>query len=178
MDLMLLIAGLAQLIISLAVGIVFVFAAFNFFKSLTKNIDEMKELTNNNISVALLSGSIVFSIVYIVHASMGPAIDALKQTLVDTSANIWSYLKTSALMLSHIVIAGLLSFFSVYLAFRIFIRLTRGLDELAEVKKNNVAVGILLAVIIVSIALFIQPAVKTILEALIPLPPLSPADMG
>ena len=103
-DLKMLLAGGIQLLVSLGVGVIFVFAAFNFFKRLTRNIDEMKELSTNNISVALLSASIIFSIVYIVHASLGPAVDTLKQTIDSVGVTLWDYLKTAAIMLSHIVI--------------------------------------------------------------------------
>lgn len=178
MDLLLLVAGVIQVVLSLLVAVLFVYAAFSFFKSLTRNIDEMKEIANNNVSVGLLSGSIIFSIAYIVKSSIEPAIDALSQTMRNAGADFVQYLKVSGIMLGHILIAGILSFFSVFLALKLFMALTKNLDELAEIRKNNVAVGVLLAAIIISIALFIEPGVKTILQSLIPLPPTGISDIG
>lgn len=178
MDLLLLIAGLVQVVLALLTAVLFVYAAFSFFRSMTRNIDEMKELANNNISVGLLSGSIIFSIAYIVKSSIEPATDALSQVLRSADSAILDYLKVTGIMLGHILIAGILSFFSVYLALRLFMGLTRHLDELAEIRRNNIAVGILVAVIVISIALFIEPGVRTILESLIPLPPTGIAEIG
>ena len=68
--------------------------------------------------------------------------------------------------------------FSIYIALKIFIWLTKDLDELKEVKENNIAVGILLGIIIVSIALLLQPGIVTVLDSLIPFPTISLIDIG
>jgi hypothetical protein len=47
-----------------------------------------------------------------------------------------------------------------------------------EIKESNTAVGILLGIIIVSMALLLQQGVDTILNSLIPFPPVSLIDIG
>ncbi len=59
-----------------------------------------------------------------------------------------------------------------------FMWLTKDLDELAEIKNNNIAVSLLLGIIIISIALLLQPGITTILDSLIPYPPVSIIDIG
>ena len=81
-------------------------------------------------------------------------------------------------MLGHIILAGIIAFGSIYLALKIFMRLTKDLDELKEIKENNIAVSIFLSVIIISIALLLEPGLQTILNALIPFPPVSFIDVG
>jgi len=55
----------------------------------------------------------------------------------------------------------------------IFIRLTRSIDEFAEIKKNNHAVGIFLSAFIISIALIIKPGVGKLLKGIVPFPEVS-----
>ena len=81
-------------------------------------------------------------------------------------------------MIGHILLGGIIAFSAIYIALQIFIKLTADLDELKEIKENNTAVGILLGIIIVSMALLLQPGVDTILNSLIPFPPVSLIDIG
>ena len=57
-------------------------------------------------------------------------------------------------------------------------RLTKDLDELKEIKENNIAVSIYLSIIIIALALLLEPGIRTILDALIPFPPVSFIDVG
>jgi uncharacterized membrane protein YjfL (UPF0719 family) len=81
-------------------------------------------------------------------------------------------------MIGHILLGGIIAFSAIYFALQIFIRLTKDLDELKEIKENNIAVGILLGLIIVSMALLLQPGLDTILNSLIPFPQVSLIDIG
>jgi uncharacterized membrane protein YjfL (UPF0719 family) len=57
-------------------------------------------------------------------------------------------------------------------------KLTKDLDELKEIKANNIAVSIYLSVIIIAIAMILEPGIRTVLDALIPFPPVSFIDIG
>jgi uncharacterized membrane protein YjfL (UPF0719 family) len=81
-------------------------------------------------------------------------------------------------MLGHIILGGIIAFTAIYFALQIFIWLTKDLDELKEIKESNTAVGILLGIIIVSIALLLQPGIVTVLDSLIPFPNVSLIDIG
>ena len=50
------------------------------------------------------------------------------------------------------------------------------ITELKEIKENNIAVSIFLSVIIIAIALLLEPGLRTLLDALIPFPPVSFID--
>jgi uncharacterized membrane protein YjfL (UPF0719 family) len=81
-------------------------------------------------------------------------------------------------MIGHIILGGIIAFIAIYTALLIFIKLTKDLDELKEIKNNNTAVGILLGIIIVSMALLLEPGIDTILNSLIPYPPISLINIG
>jgi uncharacterized membrane protein YjfL (UPF0719 family) len=81
-------------------------------------------------------------------------------------------------MLGHIILSGILAFSAVYISLLFFMKLTKDLDELMEIKKNNVAVSVFLSVIIIAIALLLEPGIRTMLDALIPFPPISFIDIG
>lgn len=64
-----------------------------------------------------------------------------------------------------VVVAGLVTFVGVWL----FERATRDIDEWAELRRGNLAIGIVMASIVVAVGIVVQPALKA---------PLIGADVG
>ncbi|MFI5236692.1 MAG: DUF350 domain-containing protein [Ignavibacteriales bacterium] len=178
MDIILLITGIVQVFISLLIAVSLVYLASKIFRKLISGINETEELRKNNVAVAILNGSIILALILVVKKSIESAITIFGNTLRNPDSVFSSYLQTGLIMIGHILLGGLIAFSAIYTALQIFIRLTKDLDELNEIKNNNTAVGILLGLIIVSIAMLLQPGVDTILNSLIPFPPVSLIDIG
>ena len=178
MDLILFITGLVQIALSLVIGVLFIYAASRVFRKMIKGINETEELKNNNIAVAILNSAIIIALILVVSSSIESAITIFGNTLRNPDAVISTYLQTALIMLLHIIISGIVAFSAIYIAMYFFMWLTKDLDELAEIKNNNIAVSLLLGIIIISIALLLQPGITTILDSLIPYPPVSLIDIG
>ncbi len=52
--------GIFSLLLALGLGLLAIYLGFNAFKVLNRGIDEEFELRNNNVAVALVSGSFIF----------------------------------------------------------------------------------------------------------------------
>lgn len=178
MDLSLLFAGLLQLVLSLLIGIIFIYAGFRFFHKKIKSINEIEELKKNNIAVAILNASIIIALVIMVKNAIEPAITVFSLTLRNPEATYITFLQTAGIMLMQIILAGIISYISIYLAINLYTYLTKDLDELSEIKNNNIAVSIVFGVVIVAISLLMQQGIKSILDALIPFPSISLKDIG
>jgi uncharacterized membrane protein YjfL (UPF0719 family) len=178
MDLILLITGIVQVLLSLIIAVALVYLSSKIFRKLITGINETEELKKNNVAVAILNGSIVLALILVVKKSIESAITIFGNILRNPEAVLSSYFKSALIMLGHIILGGLIAFTAIYTALQIFIWLTKDLDELKEIKENNTAVGILLGIIIVSMALLLQQGVDTILNSLIPFPPVSLIDIG
>jgi uncharacterized membrane protein YjfL (UPF0719 family) len=178
MNLILLITGLVQIALSLIVGVFLIYFASKIFQKLISGINETEELKQNNVSVAILNGSIVLALILVVKGSIDSAITIFGNTLRNPDAGFSTYLESALIMIGHIILGGVIAFTAIYIALKIFIWLTKDLDELKEIKASNTAVGILLGIIIVSIALLLQPGIVTVLDSLIPFPPVSLIDIG
>lgn len=178
MDLSLLIAGILQLFLSLIIGLAFIYAGFRFFHKRIKDIDEIAEMKKNNIAVAVLNGSIILALVIMVKNAVEPAITTFTLTLRNPDSRLISYFQTSAIMLIQIIVAGFIAFLAIYFALNLYTFLTKEINEIKEIKENNIAVSIVLGVVIVSISLLMQQGIKSILDALIPFPTISIKDIG
>ncbi len=65
-----------------------------------------------------------------------------------------------ALAFVQLVVGIVLALVAVYIGINLYDRLTKGIDEQEELKKGNVAVGIVLAAVVISIANVIQSGVS------------------
>lgn len=178
MDFILLLTGIVQVVLSLIIAVTLVYLSSKIFRRLITGINEADELRKNNVSVAILNGSIILALILVVKKSIESAITIFGNALRNPDAVLSSYIQSALIMIGHIILGGMIAFTTIYTALQIFMWLTKDLDELKEIKENNIAVGILLGIIIVSMALLLQPGVDTILNSLIPFPPVSLIDIG
>lgn len=178
MDLSLLLAGTIQLLLSLVIAIVFIYSGFRFFHKRIKSINEIEELKKNNIAVAILNASIILALVIMVKNAIEPAITVFSMTLRNPTATINSFLQMAGIMLVQIIVAGIIAYIAIYVAINLYMHLTKDIDELSEIKNNNIAVSIVLGIVIISISLIMQQGIKSILDALIPFPSISLKDFG
>ena len=164
--------GLIELGISIF-GVLFVFfISFKIFQILTKNIDEIAEIKKNNIAVGLLNGSFVFSIMIVVNMALEPGNRDLQRAISSENADFIPTLFSILRITGFLFGSALLSFVVIWLSMKCFMLLTRGIDEMAEIKNNNIAIALLIAILLISIAFLLQHGVKIFLEGLIPLPKL------
>jgi uncharacterized membrane protein YjfL (UPF0719 family) len=170
MNWVVLISGLVEIVLSLILGVLFIYAAFQVFSRLTKGIEEIEELKKNNTAVGILISSIILSVIYLIKGALDPAITVFSNGLRNPNITTGSFLETIGIMLAHVVISGLVGFAAIYIALIFFMWLTKDIDEMEEIKNNNVAVGIFMAVVVFAMALVLEPGVKTLLDALIPYP--------
>jgi len=107
-----------------------------------------------------------------------PAITVFSLALKNSDATLASFFQMAGIMLIQIIVAGIIAYISIYLAINLYTHLTKDIDELGEIKNNNIAVSIVLGVVIISISLIMQQGIKSILDAIIPFPTVSIKDIG
>ena len=76
MNFLVLLSGISTVILSLVLGVFVLILGFRFFSRLSTSIDEEEELQKNNIAVAILCGSLIFSLGYMMKSSIYPLIQA------------------------------------------------------------------------------------------------------
>jgi uncharacterized membrane protein YjfL (UPF0719 family) len=69
---------------------------------------------------------------------------------------------TAFVGLIQLIIAILLAVVALYIGYSVFSKITKGIDEAQELKKGNVAVGIIIAAIFFAIAIVIQSGIAGI----------------
>jgi uncharacterized membrane protein YjfL (UPF0719 family) len=165
-------SGIVTLILSVLLAVVVIQLGFVLFQHLTVRINEGEELRNNNVAVAILSGAYVLSLGLIVKSALAPVLQTFFLMLYGDQYSAGEIFMGAGAMLLQVLAALLIAVLALMLGLGIFSRLTKHLDEFAEIRNNNIAVAIVLAAILVTFALFIEEGVGAVLRTIIPAPPI------
>ncbi|MGD0534568.1 MAG: DUF350 domain-containing protein [Methanoregula sp.] len=157
--------GIIQLIIAVILAVVALYIGFSVFGKITKDVDEQKELAKGNVAFGIVVASIFVAIAVVVQSGVagisvgiGKA-SALGFTSVDGLIAI-------SVAIIQLILGVLLAIGAIYLALNILDKLTKGVEEFAELKKGNVAVALEMAGVIIAVALIIQSGIVGITTAL------------
>jgi uncharacterized membrane protein YjfL (UPF0719 family) len=173
MNFQLFIQGLIEIILSLFTGLLVFFISFKVFNILTRDIEEIEELKKNNIAVAILVSSFIFGIMLLVKTVISPATDTLSIII-----NLEEF--TFYLMFIFIIriiflyfISALFSFIILWFSIILFMILTTKIDEMTQIKKNNISVSLVISILIISITIILLHPFSKLLDGFVPSPMVS-----
>lgn len=166
MDLLVVLSGISTLLLSLVLGIFILFIGFKMFSGLSKNINEENEIKNNNIAVAILSGSFILAMGIMMRASVDPLIHSIFRAIFYNDSGIFGLLGHLSIALLQFIASLFISILSLWFGVKGFTWLTKNINEFEEIQKNNIAVAILMASIIITLALFLQNGLDKLLQVL------------
>ncbi len=153
----------------MAVGVVYV----NYVLSIRTNADynAEEELKKQNMGVAILLAAMLFASGLIVKSGIYPAVSMVRLAVASHEAYlpIW---QVALIGLAHIPLVFCVAIFTISLSLRFYGRLTTGIDEGAELKKGNPAVGVVLAAVVIVVGMYVSDGVSALTKSLIPQPSL------
>lgn len=158
---------LAGIVISLVLSAGALYSGMGLLDRLTQGIDEWKEMRKGNAAVALFFAAAMISMMILV----GPRIYDLAYMvqsgilLLPSSAIVLTPPQLAVAVLFGLAnyLAGLLlAIVLIFLSINIVDRITPDLEELAELKKGNLGVAIILAVAVVLIVFAASQPVESL----------------
>jgi uncharacterized membrane protein YjfL (UPF0719 family) len=160
------VVGIIQLVIAIILAVVALYIGFSVLGKITKGIDEEKEIAKGNTAIGILVASVFIAIGIVVQSGVSGISVGISQAL---NVGILTSLGVTILIVSvlQLVLGIVLAIAAIYLALNILDKLTKGVDEFAELKKGNVAVALEMAGAIITVAIIIQSGVMGITAALI-----------
>ncbi len=165
-------SGAVHLAIAFVLAIVATYGSFRIFDLLTRDIDESEELNNNNVAVGVMLAGMLLASAIVLKGVVSPAISTFQTYLYQGMTGI-AWLKFLGFLVGYLAGSFAVTVSAIWIAITIFLRLTKNIDEFAEIKKGNVAVAIVLGTVIVIMGLFLGDGIQDLWEALVPFPPLS-----
>ncbi|MBN2535227.1 MAG: DUF350 domain-containing protein [Spirochaetales bacterium] len=174
MNVKLLFISLFQICAGLILGTTLLYIAFKFMSSWLKKSHKIEQ---HNTSTGLLIGSVLFSVGYFITSIIEPLITTFRM-LMKNYVNIGVVIGIGCLyMLGYFVLAFVFSFLVVVVSFFLFTLFTRDINEIEEIKNNNIGIAIIIAVVIVTMAIIVGNGFTLLTESIIPFPAM-PKKIG
>lgn len=159
--------SIAEIGISIIIGISILFFTYKLIEKLVKN---KFKIEINNIAFSIFSSSVLFSVAYLISGIKAPILNSLRMISDKPEYNgtiAIDGLKYTLLFLAIIVITiALVNFLSV----KLFVLMTKNINEFEEISKNNIAVSILTATIVICISLLVKDSLYLLLDSFVPYP--------
>lgn len=153
--------GLVQIIIAALLAALAAYAGLYVVNRATRDVDEWVELRQGNPAIGLVMGAAIVGLALLLRPTL-----VLPEVRPDVAPALRPLISLGFLAL-HFLLALLIGLAAMAFTLWLFNRLTRDLDEVAELAKGNMAVAALLAGLLLAIALLIAPAVEALGRTLI-----------
>jgi uncharacterized membrane protein YjfL (UPF0719 family) len=136
------------------------------------------EIKKGNVAVGILMAAILISASYILMAGTESSIAMFRMHMLAPSEENESFLRIGFLILAHLAISMALAVVSISVTLRMFGRLERELRAGKELQQGNLAVGILLAAVVVISSMYVREGVSALSKALTPQPSIGRIEIG
>lgn len=151
-----LLLSFAQLAVAVILSATTVYLALYLFQWFTRGLDEWEELRQGNPAVGIVLGAILVAMAIVLR----PALNVTTSTWDVGDALFFRVLLAEALQLALGLVLGVIT---LALALYLFAGLTRGIDEVEEIKQGNLAVAGLLAGVVIGVGLLVSQAVGQVM---------------
>jgi len=165
-----------ELILSVLSGLLSVYVVFQIVRSAVLKLDVEAELKAGRTAPAFLMGAVLLCVLLLQQASILPSAGAL-QTMVLEGDRITPAMVgiSAAYFLAFYLLSLAFALGMILLAMWIYTLATRKIDEMAEIRANNMAVAVIVSLVLLGITLYIQPSVSRFFTSLVDYDALSAA---
>ncbi len=172
MDTTLLLVGLAKLGFGLLVGALGVFVGSRALNRLLRipNVDAAHKA--RNVASATITGAGLLALGILVREAVIATFSAMGLLWHGRPPAPLMVLQFLVYGLVHVSVALLVGVFVLAVGVRIFSALTRGFDELGEIREGKIAPALVLGAVLIALAGATAPGLETMLDGLLPLPTL------
>ena len=170
MDLVLLFVGLIKVVFG---GLVAALGIWLALRGLSRILgaNPAEELRQGNVAACLVHASSLVALGLLVQHAVQATSDALDLTVQNPPLHLM-VVGLVAVAVLHVGLSLGVGVTVLGTGVLLFDRMTPGIDELAEVRKGNVAAALILSAILLVLALLTAPGLQAALNGLIPFPQL------
>jgi uncharacterized membrane protein YjfL (UPF0719 family) len=170
----LLLLGLAKGVFGIIVGTVGIFFASRLLARLRRRAgpDTDEALKRGNVAEAVLEAAALLSFGIVGQHAVTSTFSAMDLLYRGQDLELHMLGRFALYGLVHVGVSLIAAVGALTIGTWVFGRLTRGVDELAEVAKGNIAPALVLGAVMIVMAWMIAPGLQSVLDGLLPLPVL------
>jgi len=153
--------AVVTLLISLGLAMFAVGKAIAMFDKTTKGMDEWGELRKGNVAVGILMAAMILAVGNVISGS----VQGLSEALMHPEFKI-GYLASLVVGIVNLLIGIWVATTVVSLAVKALDKMTKDIDEIAEIGKGNVAVAVMVAGVLLAVSVVVSQGVHAISKIL------------
>ncbi|NCN65223.1 MAG: DUF350 domain-containing protein [Candidatus Altiarchaeum hamiconexum] len=144
--------GLLQLAVGLILAMACIYIGFSLFNKLLTEIDLQDELNKGNTAIGIVSAAIMITLSEVI----GGAVGGITSGLFGQNINFIGAIVGGIVQL---IVGIVFAVIAIYIAFRIWDKITAKIEETNELKNNNIAVGVVMAGVLIAVGFVIRGAI-------------------
>ena len=154
--------------ISLTFGLLTIYISLRLLDRTLLNGPEGSLLLTSNVAVALFAASMILAELILVRQSILPAVEALRAMVIAKHTITAAMVGVSfGYFAAFYAITLVLSLACLYLSVLIYVKATVRMDEMEEIRKDNISVAVLMSAVVMGMALFVEAPVERFLASLV-----------
>jgi uncharacterized membrane protein YjfL (UPF0719 family) len=154
-----LLLGIIQLIVGLSLAAFSITKGLDLLSRLLGGMNIWAEIKAKNIAVALLAAGVVISYTRVISGG----IDAMTRSLLTLgSSGVLNGVIGLVAGIINLIVAIAVASFAITVVFRVMDKLTKDIDEKAEFKANNIAIGAVYCGILIGVSALVAAGVTGI----------------
>jgi len=154
-----------------------IYTTYRIFIKANPDFDMEEEIKKGNVAVGTLMAAILFSASMILQKGMGSVVSMFRLYMSAPGENNLGLGKLILLSFGHLSISMLAAVITISVTLRLFGRLGKTLHAGKELQKGNLAIGILLASVVVIACLYVGEGVSAVSKALVPQPSIGEIEI-
>lgn len=159
--------GFVFFLFAFVISVLTVYICFRVVMRVTKYNDISLIKKNNTAASLVLTGSFV-AMAIMVRNALYPIEAVIQDFWFVSHKSFVEYLLICVRALGYLGLTIVLSLASISSALIVFQKLTKEIEEEQEIMKNNIAVGLLLAGVLIAFALMVEAGIGDFVNTLIP----------
>ncbi|MCA9618612.1 MAG: DUF350 domain-containing protein [Myxococcales bacterium] len=164
--------GLAKALFGLLVAVAGIFLAARGLHRLLGSGETDAHTKSGNVAVGAFKAGSLLALGMLLQPAVSATFDALDLLYRDESLTADALGRFASYAAIHLGLTAVVGVIVLALGTFLFTRLTRGVDELEEIRKGNLAPALVLAAVMVVLAMMTAPGLRMALDGLLPLPVL------
>ena len=164
---MIVVMGISCFVCSVLISVLVVYLTFRLFSRLLRSSD-LKDLEQGNTAMAIAVAGDMIAFGILMARCLYPVSAVLQDLFFYRSLSFASVLLTLGFIGAYTIIGYILSVITGLVSSKLFQKMTASIQELELIRKNNIAVAIVLAGIVITVAIMVQSGLSDALNTLIP----------
>lgn len=166
-----------EFVLTAALSMLVIYAQHRMYVITNHDYDAIDELKKGNVAVAVLLAAMMVGGGSIIQQGIYPVVNLVRLQFTSPAWEIEPW-RLALMVAGHLLLVFIVAVFTISLGLRFWGKMSRGLKWGEQLKAGNVAVGVVLAGVVLVFSSFMSDGVSSLTKSLIPQPSMGQVEFA